>query len=72
MQVGTQDDVDLFGLEPGGAQIVQVRVVFQVIALLPRAMLVVAAAGIDEDRVSRRPDDEGMESENQIAGRPIE
>ena len=72
VQVGTQNDVDLLGPEPGRAQIGQIRVVLVVITALLRTMLVVTAAGVDQDRVPRRPDDEGMEGENQVAARPIE
>ncbi len=69
VQVRTQYNVDLFGPEPGGAQIGEIRVMLEVVALLLGAMLVVTATSVDEDRVPRRPDDEGMEGVNQITGR---
>jgi hypothetical protein len=65
-------DVDLFRLKTGGCQDIKVWPAFHVVTGLVRPILVIAAAGVDQDGVLGSPDDETVECDRQLSGGRIE
>ena len=72
VQMRAHDIVDLFGPDPGGREIGDVGGT-QPVELWPgRALLVVAEAGIDQDRVVRGLDHKTVKAEHELTGRRID
>ena len=72
MEVGAHHIVDVLGPHAGAGEIGDIRSA-QPMELRPgRTFLVVAEAGIDQDRMMSGLDDETMEAEEKIAGRPVD
>ena len=67
VQVGAHHVVDLLGFDAGCRQIRDVVGLDHVEGGATGARLVVAAAGVDQDRVPRRAQDEGMKTHQQVA-----
>ena len=67
VQVGAHHEVDLLGLDAGGAQPLEILGVQHVEARHARPRLVVAAARVDQDRVLARAQQPGMDRGHQPA-----
>src|SRR5579884_1048106 len=72
VQVRAHDVIDLFRPDPGGGEVVEKRRAHAVPLRPGRAVLVVADAGVDQDRVARRPDDEAVKAEHELAAHRID
>ena len=68
VQMGAKHVIDFIYCDTRGDQIFEIRPVFPVIALFLGALLVVAAARIDQDDMPGRADDETVEGEDQQTG----
>jgi hypothetical protein len=68
MKMRAQHEIHILRSQAGGAEVFEIRPVLHVIPRLLRPLLVVAAAGIHQDHVARRPDDEGMKGKDQQPG----
>jgi len=72
VQVRAHDIVDILGLNPDACEIGEVRCAHPKKLRPRRALLVVAEARIDQDRVLSGFDDEGMKAEDEPAARRLD
>jgi hypothetical protein len=68
MEVRAHHVIDLFGPNSEPGEILDERAVHAVELRPARALLVVADAGVDQDRVASGTDDEAVKAEDQLAG----
>src|SRR5882672_2426560 len=65
--MGAHDIVDIIRLDPDTGEIGEIRRAHSMKLRPRRALLVIAEAGIDQDRVTSGLDDKGMKAEDQLA-----
>ena len=72
MEMRAHHVIDRFGRHPGGGEIGEIGALHTVELRPGRPLLVVAEAGIDQDRVTPGLDDEGVKAEHQPARRRVD